>query len=207
MLIRRGDLLMLNLVPSRYAEPKWQAYVTPDSKAFMFSSGRRIKSLYDLKIALTEEGEDVIASHLRDGKNDLADWVQSIIGDVELAEAMRHYNHRWGLIVALERQMMRTLSLPDYVATRWLKKAELPFTFSSGQTVWSLEELGRVLSEISDETISFHRERVPNDISKWMMDIVGDYQLAELLEEASNRMQMVHFLEDHVEMLKDAIPA
>jgi hypothetical protein len=204
MLIKRGDLNMHTLIPSRYAEPKWQAYVTPESKAFTFASGTRIRSLYELKQALSNEGEDIIAGHLADGKNDLADWVQNIIGDAGLAEDMRRYNHRWGLIVALERHLMRTLSMPPYVAHRWLDKAQFPFTFVSGETIQSLDELNHTLQKISDETVVFHRERVPNDISKWIMDVVGDYQLAEMLEEATNRLQMIHFLEDHLDMLREA---
>ena len=195
---------MFNLVPNRYAEPKWQAYVTPESKSFIFSSGRKIRSLYDLKVALTEEFEDVIASHLQDGKNDLADWVGNVIGDKDLAEDLRHSTHRWGLIVGLERHMMRCLSLPSYVAERWLQPSEISFTFVSGQSVHSLTELLSALKEVSDETVLFHRERVPNDITKWMMDIIGDYQLAELIEEATNRLQMIHFVEDHLDMLKEA---
>jgi hypothetical protein len=195
---------MFNLVPSRFAEPKWQAYITPEAKCFEFSSGRKIKSLYDLKVALTEESEDVIVEHLKEGKNDIADWVGNVLGDNELADDLRHYDHRWGLIVSLERHMMRSLSLPSYVAKRWLKPAEISFTFVSGQLFKSLEELLSMLKEVSDDTIAFHRERVPNDISKWMMDIIGDYQLAELIEESSNRIQMIHFVEDHIEMLKEA---
>jgi len=195
---------MLSAIPSRYAEPKWQAYITPESKAFEFKSGLRIHSLYELKLALTDETEDSIAAHL-EGKNDLADWVEHTLGDHDLAVEMRRYNHRWGLIVALERQMMRTLSLPPYVAKRWLSHVDIDFTFSSGQVVHSLEEVSSVLKEVSDETIAFHRERTPNDLSKWIMDIIGDYQVAELLEEAGNRMQMVHFLDDHLAMLKEAI--
>jgi hypothetical protein len=127
------------------------------------------------------------------------------LGDVELAAEMRRYNHRWGLIVALERQMMRTLSLPPYVASRWLASTETDFTFVSGQVIHSLEELSKVLKEVSDDTIAFHRERTPNDISKWVMDIIGYYKVAELIEESGNRMQMVHFLDDHIQMLKDAV--
>lgn len=204
MLIRRGDILMMSLVPSRYAEPKWQAYVTPEVKAFKFSSGRIVRSLYDLKTALTEESEDVILGHVQNGKNDLAEWVRTNIKDEELANELNRYSHRWGLIVALERQMMRTLSLPNYVAKRWLESTQYSFTFVSGEKANSLEELVNVLKQVSDETVAFHRERVPNDISKWIMDIIGDYQLAELLEEATSRMHMIHFAEDHIDMLKEA---
>lgn len=194
---------MFNLVPNRYAEPKWQAYVTPDSQAFTFSSGRKIKSLYDLKLALAEESEEEIHRTINQGHL-LAQWVKNSIKDEQLASALEKTQHRWGMIVALERHMMRSLSLPDYVARRWLATTNIPFYFVSGQQANSLQTLADVISQVSDETISFHRERVPNDISKWIMDIIGDYQIAELLEEASNRTQMLHFLEDHIVMLTEA---
>jgi len=194
---------MFNLVPNRFAEPKWQAYVTPDSKAYNFASGRKVKSLYDLKVALTEEPEDIIQACISPD-NTIATWVNNVIQDTELANELYKTNHRWGMIVALERHMMRSLSLPYYVAKRWLSVTTTPFTFVSGQQVNSLESLVEVLKQVSDETVMFHRERVPNDVSKWIMDIIGDYQIAEMMEEASSRTQMLHFLEDHVEMLKES---
>lgn len=197
---------MFNLVPSRFAEPKWQAYVTPDQAGFTFDSGRKIKSLYDLKIALTEESEEAIHQCIQ-GENQLANWVKNNIKDEELAAELQKTQHRWGMIVALERHMMRSLSLPDYVAKRWLSVTDIKFSFVSGQTVDSLQSLAEVMKQVSDDTINFHRERVPNDISKWIMDIIGDYQVAELLEEASNRTQMLHFLEDHIAMLTEAATA
>lgn len=206
MLIERGDILMFSLVPGRFAEPKWQAYVTPDSAAFTFNSGRRLRSLYDLKIALAEEPEEEIHQLISHG-HVLAQWVRNSIKDEELAADLEKTNHRWGMIVALERHMMRSLSLPEYVAKRWLNSTDITFTFVSGQTVNSLQSLAETMKQVSDETINFHRERVPNDISKWIMDILGDYQVAELLEEASNRTQMLHFLEDHIAMLTEAAAA
>ena len=99
--------------------------------------------------------------------------------------------------------MMRTLNLPQNVAKRWLSPTASKLTFSSGETASSLEELGSVLDRVSDETVDFHLERSPNDISQWIMLEVGDYILAEIVDEASNRAQMLRFLEDHLAMLKD----
>jgi hypothetical protein len=195
---------MFNLVPGRFAEPKWQAYVTPDTQSFVFTSGRKIRSLYDLKIALSEESEEEIHRCINDGHL-LASWVRNAIKDESLATEFEKTQHRWGMIVTLERHMMRSLSLPDYVAQRWLEPTDIKFTFVSGQTADSLQSLAIAMKEVSDETISFHRERVPNDISKWIMDILGDYQVAELLEEAANRTQMLHFLEDHIAMLTECL--
>lgn len=195
---------MFNIVPSRFAEPKWQAYVTPEANAFVFDSGRKIKSLYDLKLALSEESEDIISTILNQENGPLANWLEKQVGNEPLAKEFRTTRHRWGAIVALERHMMRSLSLPDYIAKRWLATQSISFTFVSGEQASSLEDVAKLLPELSEETIAFHRERTPNDISKWIMDIIGDYQAAELLEEASNRMQMHHFLADHIEMVKEA---
>ena len=38
----------------------------------------------------------------------------------------------------------------------------------------------------------------------WVVDIVGDYELAELLTEATSREQMQRYVEDHLEMLREA---
>lgn len=191
------------LIPNRYLTPKWQAYVTPSDKGFSFPNGISCRSLWELKQALLSLPEDLILHHL-DNRNDFADWVENVVGDFDLAEEMRKYQHRWGLIVAMERQLMRSVSLPDYVAKRWLSKAYAPFTFVSGENVSSLEELASVLLKVSDDVVSFHSERNPNDISVWVADVIGDYELADMLEDASSRSQMQRFVEDHIAELKEA---
>ena len=111
--------------------------------------------------------------------------VEFVILDKDLARTLRKQSHRWGLIVSLERQMMRTLNLPVYVAKRWLDSASSPLQFTSGEIVNSLKELASILEQVSDETINYHLERVPNDIAQWVHYNIGDYLLSELLEEAS----------------------
>jgi len=193
---------MFTILPRRYHTPKWQAYVT-ETQAFGFINGTKVRNLFELKQALSTLPEDVINHHL-DNRHDIADWVEFSVKDVDLAQELRRYTHRWGLIVALERQMMRTLNMPEYVAKRWLETASQPFTFKTGESCDSLETLAACLEKVSDETVEFHQERLPNDISKWVHDIIGDYELADLLEEAANRMQMQSFVTDHIHMLKEA---
>lgn len=192
------------IIPARYLAPKWQAYVTPKDKNFVFSNGVSISSLWSLKQALLRLPEDIITGHIAGESNDLANWVRAVVGDDELADELVKYNHRWGIIVALERQMMRTLNLPHYLATRWLAPVENVFTFSSGQQVASLYELREVLNQVDDGTVAFHQERSPNDISVWVSDIIGDYELGDLLDEANSRVQMQRFVADHIEMLEEA---
>ena len=191
-------------VPNRYLAPKWLAYVTTENEKFVFVNGLRVKSMWELKQALLVLPEEVIRHHVTEERNDIATWVKDVIGDKELAKGLQKQTHRWGLIVALERQMMRTVKLPGYVAQRWLAPAKAPFTFASGETAGSLEELVKALKKVSDEVVSFHKERQPNDIAVWVQDTIGDYELAEMVEEATGRWQMERYVDDHVAMLKEA---
>jgi hypothetical protein len=196
---------MSNLPDIRYMQPKWQAYVTEPEKSFVFANGLVVRSLWELKQAMLSLPEELINHHLDSERNDFANWVQYVLGDVELAGEMHKYSHRWGMIVSLERQLMRTLSLPHYVAKRWLAATNRPFVFVSGEQAGSLSELANALNKVGDDVVAFHNERVPNDIVVWIMDIVGDYELAEMLSDVNNRQQMARIVEDHVAMLKEAV--
>lgn len=203
MLNQRKNLPMHNFVrQTQYLAPKWRAYVTPYQSGFHFSNGLTVRSLWELKQALLTFHEDVINEHVGEDKNQIADWVENIIGDKELADLLRKYNQRWGLVVALERHMMRSLNLPDYVASRWLNEVEKPFEFVSGERVKSLKNLRDVVSGISEDSLKFHYQRYPNDLSFWLADVVGDYYLAESLEEVNSKDLMIKVIEDHVEMLE-----
>lgn len=195
---------MNNFSPTSYMSPKWRAYVTPNDRSFTFANGIKVASMWELKQALLTLPEDIIVHHVRDEQNDIATWVEHVVGDKEMADEMRKYKHRWGMIVALERQMMRTVDLPDFVAKRWTAKVDNGFTFMSGEVVNSLAELASAFGKITDETVAFHCERHPNDMAVWVLDIIGDYVLAEMLTEATSRLQMQRNVEDHLEMLAEA---
>jgi hypothetical protein len=196
---------MIYTSANRYLAAKWQARVTPSSKAFTFNNGVIVNNLWELKQALRIVREDIIAEHVHEGKNEIADWIEKEVGDKELANEMRKTTVRWGLIVALERQMMRTVNLPFYIAERWLRKTPYVFYFQDGTTADSLESLKDALNKIGDEVVAFHLEREPNDIAKWVDDVTGDYQLAAVLAESTNRLQMLTFVEDHLVMLQEAV--
>lgn len=197
-------LSMYILVPSRYQSPKWQASVIPRSQAFRFSDGTLVVNLFTLKQALSVIDDSYLQEQVNGSVNYLADWIATCIGDTELATLMRQQPHRWGMIVALERHLMRTLNLPAYVAQRWLRPTAFPFVFLSGESANSLTELQTALAHVTDATIDFHLERYPNDLALWVDQNIGDQELAELFNECSNRLQMLNYLTDHLEMLKEA---
>lgn len=195
---------MFYLIPRQYDFPKWQAPVTPLSHAFVFSDGTAVVNLYQLKQALTSLPDEVVYNHLGENHQDIANWVDHVVSDHELAELLRQQNHRWGAIVALERHLMRTLSLPAYLAKRWLAPVSLPFVFVSGEMANSLEQLLQQFNQVADSSINFHFERFPNDFCVWITENIGDYELADLLSSVNDRQHLINLLSDHLEMLKDA---
>lgn len=197
---------MISLIPHRYNSPKWLAKVS-ESQAFVFKDGTSVRSFFDLKQALMSLSEDVVVFHIDPNRHDIAAWIDHAIGDHELAAEIGKQHHRWGIIVALERGLMRTLNLPPYVASRWLAPASSPFVFQSGETASSLEELANHLKTVSDQVIDYHRKREPNDFSAWIENVIGDYDLADMLSEVTDRVHLINVLEDHLVMLKDAASA
>lgn len=195
---------MFILLPDRYQAPKWLAPVLPRSHAFVFSDGSSVVNLFELKQVLGILDDSLLTEQVNEKEHHIADWVETCIQDSELATELRAQPHRWGMIVALERHMMRTLNLPNYVAARWLQPVESPFVYVSGETFVSLDHLKLTLNQVSDDTINFHLERYPNDIALWVEENIGDTELSQLLNECTNRTQMLNYVTDHLEMLKDA---
>lgn len=189
---------------TQYLAPKWRAYVTPYETGFAFSNGVVIGSLWDLKCALLTLDDDLIAPHSHIDDHHIAHWVADSIGDISLASLLAPISQRWGMVVALERHMMRTVNLPSYVAGRWLKNVSQSFRFVSGEEIVNLTELQSVMHTIADDVLSFHYARFPNDLSAWLSDVVGDYYLSDSLVEASHKDQIQTIVDDHLSMLLEA---
>jgi hypothetical protein len=189
---------------TQYLAPKWRAYVTPYEAGFAFSNGVVVGSLWDLKCALLTLEESLIIPHCVIDDHHIAKWVEVSIGDVPLATLLATTNQRWGMVVALERHMMRALSLPSYVAKRWLKKTSSPFRFVHGVEIASLTELQTAIHSIADDALSFHYTRFPNDLSLWLSGTIGDYYLSDSLLEASHKDQIETIIDDHLTMLMEA---
>jgi hypothetical protein len=195
---------MITVIPRRYDAPKWQANVKAGEE-FKCVNGMTIRNLFELKQFLSTLPDSVLSHHVSESHHDFADWIKNSVGDDQLSQEIRKNVHRWGMIVSLERQMMRTLNLPEYVAKRWLSPSIQTFIFHGGESVDSLATLAQMLSSVTDADVQFHLERVPNDIAKWVNDEIGDYQLAEILAESTSRVQIKSLVEDHLAMLHEAV--
>jgi hypothetical protein len=58
-------------------------------QCFWTHNGAIISTLIDLSNLLSSVDKDIFAYHVRKDKNDFADWVEFVLGDKELATALR----------------------------------------------------------------------------------------------------------------------
>jgi hypothetical protein len=71
----------------------WLADV-PEDKAFWCTDGRVMKNLNELEKALLEMSDETFRYHANESKNDFSNWIQDVIGDVQLADNLRRNTTR-----------------------------------------------------------------------------------------------------------------
>lgn len=90
------------------------------------------------------------------------------------------------------------------VSKSWI--ADVPedkvFWCHNGRAMKNLEELGAALREMAEETFRYHVTEGRNDFSKWVQDVVGDYELSTGLQNTSNKEQAAEIVADRISWLK-----
>jgi len=82
--------------------------VAPPSECFWVNYGPVLKDLRELKDALESGITDAqFAYHVRECKNDFADWIESVLKDKTCARAFRRAKTRKEALEVLERQLER----------------------------------------------------------------------------------------------------
>lgn len=66
---------------------------------------------------------------------------------------------------------------------------EKVFWCNDGQVFRGLEDLVEGLDRMSDETFTYHCNESKNDFSIWVLDVIGDGNLATNLKTSKNRQQ------------------
>jgi predicted RNA-binding Zn-ribbon protein involved in translation (DUF1610 family) len=86
----------------------------------------------------------------------------------------------------------------------WL--AEVPqdkmFWCHNRRVMKNLEELSVTLREMSEETFRYHVAEERNDFSKWVQDVIGDYELSTGLQNSSTKDQAAKIVADRIAWLK-----
>lgn len=67
--------------------------------------------------------------------------------------------------------------------------ADKVFRCQDGRVMKNLDELSVALREMSEDTFRYHVTADKNDFSKWVQDVIGDYELSAVLKNSSTRSQ------------------
>lgn len=62
----------------------------PEDKRFFCGDGQVLKSLKELEVALRKMPKETFLHHSNDARNDFSNWIQDVIGDHKLADALRN---------------------------------------------------------------------------------------------------------------------
>jgi len=90
------------------------------------------------------------------------------------------------------------------VTKSWLADVPADKVFHSrdGRVMKNLEELNLALRGISEENFRYHVTTDRNDFSKWVQDVIGDYELSAELQSSSNRAQASKAVANRIALLK-----
>ena len=75
--------------PTMLEAKKYLSPVFPEWKSFWFNKGPIVKSLKELAAVLPTVPPAMFAIHVNSSKNDLANWIKDVVGDVDLAIEMK----------------------------------------------------------------------------------------------------------------------
>jgi hypothetical protein len=79
--------------------------------------------------------------------------------------------------------------------------SENAFWCNNGTVLNNLRELKDALTGMSDQTFAYHSNAIKKDFSNWIKYVIGDEQLAEDLENATNRQKAAQIVTDRYNLL------
>jgi hypothetical protein len=89
----------------RPVEPKW--------RAFWFHMHFMVDNLEDLVAGMSQVSDEVFDYHHRAHENDFARWIQEVIGDAILAEAIREADTREEVVAVAQRRIKEIKSAAE----------------------------------------------------------------------------------------------
>jgi mannitol/fructose-specific phosphotransferase system IIA component (Ntr-type) len=160
---------------------------------FRLYNGVVLKNLHDLIDILEIIDEETFNHHVTNDKNDFSAWIKDAIKDKNLAEKIKKAKTKEEMIEILETEplVMENIKL-EY-------KKHLPprkyFWLANGVVIKSLYQLLDALKAMNNELFEKHVNEEKNDFSSWVKNTLKNNDLAERLEKAKTKEEMVDILE------------
>jgi len=76
-----------------------------EGKQFIFHNGKEAHNLLEFLEVLRKADQSLVNEHVTDNRNDFYNWIKDVIGDEELAEAIRNVRMRADIIYLIEKRI------------------------------------------------------------------------------------------------------
>lgn len=165
------------------------------SEYFRLQNGVVLKSLHDLVDNLEVMDDSTFHHHVKDHKNDFADWISKVYIDSRLAEKVGSAKSRTEMIETLQT----TPVAQEYNKT--LKKGIPPqkyFYLQNGVVLRSLRELSDALKEMDEELFDKHVTHDRNDFAEWIRGVFQHEDLSASLAKCHTRKDMIKALDVYI---------
>lgn len=83
-----------------------------EDQCFSLVSGEKLYTLDNLSEAINLIEPDVFHAHVNDQKNDFANWVEHVFGEVELANRLREHATPLRMMVSIEKFLRQDKTQP-----------------------------------------------------------------------------------------------
>jgi hypothetical protein len=82
--------------------------VRPET-CFILLGGKNIQTVPELALEIDAMPDDIFYHHVNDARNDFANWIRDVIGDIELAKAVLDTHNRKDTEIVLLRHIVKSL--------------------------------------------------------------------------------------------------
>ncbi|MEM4755894.1 MAG: hypothetical protein QW594_02065 [Candidatus Woesearchaeota archaeon] len=134
----------------------------PEGKEFFVVNGFLLRNLRDLREALAGISPEVFAHHVTAQRNDFANWIEDIIGDKELAAALRKTKDQKKMQVLVKNRIdtLKTIISAAYYAEMKAAEKRMPQPTTT-KPLTTTEE--KIPSPASLETAKLHKEKIEQE--------------------------------------------
>jgi len=201
---------MANTISPRVA-CRYLRDISDSRRQFHTKDGQVITNLVELACYMKSCSDEIFKHYVSKEHNHLANWVDHVILDMDLANQMH---------LVLQRNPMKNIvikrvnflvhnALRDVrrgeKARMVLQDAVLPeelFVTIDGLVVRNIWELHEFLKSAKGHVFSYHVSNLKNDFSDWIAEVLMDFELAEQVLTAETQDEMTSLVGQRVSQLE-----
>jgi len=103
-----------------FSVPEGQEFIINDNN--LPAENRTLHTLDELSEAINLIEPETFHNHVNEGKNDFANWVEHVFGEVDLAEQLRKFPTPLRMMVSIEKFLRQNMPMP----TTMDNKSDMP---------------------------------------------------------------------------------